>query len=141
MPKPVPEYIPGELRDQIAVLGYSGVMEYSEHLGLNPQRLLSVFGGKHTKLKPYWNLSRRAGMTMDSLAEAMINGRLESIVSALCKKENRSIRSLSISIDASDSFLSARLRGEKGLNGLQAYIEVAQALGWTLEKLAENCLR
>lgn len=141
MPRPTPDIVPGELREEIARLGYAGIMEYSEHIGLNPQRLLSNFAGKHSKLRPYVALAEYAGITLDQLAGKMASGEIGSFIEQLAKRDGISVRALSLKIGASENFLHQRIKGGIYLNGLQGYIEVAHALGWTLDRWAKVCLR
>lgn len=142
MPKPLPDYIPGEIRDQIASGGYAGVIEYGEHIGLKRgARLLDVFGGTNPKLRPYKMLADYAGITLDEIVSLMLSGRIGPFITELAEKENLSISKLSKRIGVSDDFLGKRIRGGVYTNGLSNYIEVAQALGWSLDKLAKSCLR
>lgn len=141
MPKPTPDYIPGEIRDQIAALGYSGVGEYSEHIGLNRVRLLSVFAGPSSTLRLYKALADSLSVSMDELKSLILSGELEAEVTALAKQQGISLNQLSMRLGASHTFLARRLRAGRNPNGLQSYIEVADALGWSLQKLTEMCLR
>lgn len=141
MPKPTPDYIPGEIRDQIAALGYSGVTEYSEHIGLNRVRLLSVFAGPSSTLRLYKALADALGVSMDQLKSLILTGQLAEAIAALAKRRGVSLNQLSMQIGASHTFLARRLKSGCNPNGLQSYIEVAEALGWSLQKLTETCLR
>lgn len=141
MPKPLPDYIPVEIRDQIISGGYTGVMEYSEHLGLKPARLLGVFGGNAGKLRPYVNFADFVGITLDELAGKMLSGQLGTFIEETARRHGVSVSKLERLANVSDGFLEKKIKSGIYTNGLQGYIEVAHALGWSLEKLAKSCLR
>lgn len=140
MPKPTPEYIPGELRDQIAAMGFSGVLELSESVGLSRTRLLRVFGTNHGKLIPYYNFSKFAGVTMDELAALMVSGKMGDLIDRVAKEKNLSVNAMEKVICVGEGFLKNKRTGKCTANGLRTYIEVANALGWSLQKLTEICL-
>jgi len=140
MPRPTPDDIPGEIRDQITALGYSGIMEYSEHLGLNGQRLLTIFRAKHSALKVYVRLCKRLGITLDALAEIIAAGELQSLLQSFAAKEQKSLRQLSVELGASSGFLAEKIR-TPGLGMLTTYIEVSQVLNKSLQEFAEILLR
>lgn len=140
MPRPTPDYIPGELRDHIASLGYSGVTEYTEHIGLNRARLLKLFSGNQARLRPYFNFCQFAQISLDEMASLMETGKISTLILRLSEKHNCSINHLEKISNVGQGFLRLRMRGDGNMNGLQSYIEVAKALGWSLDKLAKVCL-
>jgi len=139
VPKPLPDYLPGEIREEITLLGYSGILDYTEKkLGLKRTRLVSVFSGKHTRLRQYKALADFLGLSLDALALLEAGGTLPKVVLKKCQ-------ALQIPLVAAEratgcSWLTHKVSGQYSGSGLKTYTEVAAALGWSLEKLAKVCL-
>lgn len=140
MPKPTPDDLPGEIRDLIAAHGYTGAGELGEHLGLSHQRLLTVCRSKKAGLKIYIRLAGRLNLSLDQLVSRIEAGELPGLIEKLAQRERKSLRQLSTELGASPSFLSEKLKKPEA-GALKTYIEVAQALNWSLQYFSEVLLR
>lgn len=140
MPRPTPDYIPVELKDQAAAMGLTP-KTFAEHLGFKPNRFYSFFGTPHSKLKPYIQICNAAGITLDELAIILRESKFEQLINQLEEKtDTKSVPVLARHLGISPEFIYQRVRNP-GVNGLGSYIEMAEALGWSLDTLADICSR
>ncbi|GEM_PF-3748708 len=139
MPRPTPDYIPEELVKKAAALGFTP-KTYAEHLGFRPNRFYGFFGKPHSKLKPYLLICRAAEINLDELAQILKESKFEKFIEDLQVKTGISgVGLLARSIGVSDGFIYQRIKNP-GVNGLGSYIEMSEALGWSLDTLAGLCI-
>lgn len=140
MARPTPDYIPPELKEQAAKFGLTPYT-YAQHLGLHKNRFYKFFGTNHSKLKPYLLICKAAEIELDELAVILRDGKFKKFIENLQKKTGQdSIGNLARALGISDGFIYQRINNP-GVNGLGTYIELAQALGWSLEQLSDICSR
>lgn len=137
--RPTPDYLPEELVNQAASLGYKP-KAYAKSLGLHENRFYGFFGSPHSKLKPYLQICQATSITVEELAEIISSGEFETFVNTrlLPATETSGIRACAKKIGISFDFIYDRINSP-ALNGLSAYIEMAQILGWDLDKLVQIC--
>lgn len=112
---------------------------FAEHLGLHPNRFYSFFGNPHTKLRPYIQIANEAGISLDLLATILKENQFGELVESLqTKTATKSIPALAKALAVSDQFIYQRVKN-RGLSGLGAYLEMAQTLHWSLDRLAKVC--
>lgn len=141
MPRPTPDYIPKEFQEFVAASGLTP-KEFAEQKGLNPRRFYSLFGGANLTLRPYIKIADAAEISVDDLAMAITTGRFVEIIETLKEKLHcKSPSELARLLGVSDNFILKRIKTSNDLNGLAQYKEVAERIGWTLDKLCRTCHR
>lgn len=132
MGKQSPEYWP----DELPLMGMSKV-EYSESIGLKPGRLYTFFGGNHRDLMPYCRISDHTGASLDSIYESLANGTFSQFFDK--HKKGRSLRKFCKDVGVSTAFMSDRITGKAGTNGIQEYYDMAKKMHCDLETMRIWC--
>lgn len=132
MGKQSPDYWP----DELPLMGMSKV-EYSVSKGLKPNRLYTFFGGNHKHLVPYCRLSDATGASLDSIYEALAADKFDQLINKY--KKNKSLRQFCKDVGVSPAFLSERMTGKAGTNGIQEYKDMADLIGCNLETMRIWC--
>ncbi len=132
MGKQSPDYWP----DELPLMGMSKV-EYSESIGLKPNRLYTFFGGNHKYFVPYCRLSDETGEKLDSIYEYLASGKFDQFFEK--HKKKRSLRQFCKDVGVSTAFMSDRIAGKVGTNGIQEYYDLAKKMGCNLETMRVYC--
>ena len=144
MPKPAPDYLPVEIDDKAKSLGMT-TYEYSEHLGLSRNRLYSFYAGKHEQFACYCQIADYAEISLEKLAVIAQEERWEALFERMKEKLKSETQTkvsnakLAKRLGLSAAFISARLTGKKGLNGLHPYWVMSRVQGMDLDKLRKLC--
>lgn len=142
MPHPLPEYTPDEIASEIEALGLKGLTHYSLHKGLKRNRLIHLFSSdRHPQLKSCYDLSRFCGITLDELARIAKNGEFpDFITTVLWSKQIKTVTDLERQAGLGRDVIRQRLTYPRWQAFLE-YAETAEAIGWSLEKLAQHLFR
>ncbi|MCA0314187.1 MAG: hypothetical protein LCH63_10165 [Candidatus Melainabacteria bacterium] len=138
MPKPLPSYVPAEIAFEIEQRGLSGLADFAISKGLPRHRLHALFGtSRHPKLRPFFNLTRFAGISMDAFYKEVTRGKFpELIEKILWTKQIKNISELERLADVGRDTLRARLDDKyTSWDMIEGYAETAAALDWSFEKL------
>lgn len=142
MPRVSADYIPAEIKDQALALGYSGINQYSEALGLDERKLYYFFGANHKKLRPYYNLSIFCDISLDELLAIIESKKLPGYIEKIKKRHQiKSTMQLERAAGVGQGFIKSLLRGNISTNSFNSWNQVAVSLDWTLHKLAKTALK
>lgn len=143
MPKPLPDYTPPEIADEIQSLGLSGLTHYSMMKGMTRNRLVHLFGSeRHPQLLTFFELSRFAGITLDEFIAVVKENRFnEWIERLLWSKQLANVAQLEREANLGRDSIRRRINGYEGWSSLLEYAEAAEKLGWSAEKLARWIFR
>lgn len=142
MPRPVADQVPPCIRDEIAVLGLSGLSEYAEIKGLKPCTLRSLFTNNHEPIKPYLGIVRlvnttiKPGFTIDDLVEVIEGGKAAELTERLKSATRCTTWSgLAGLIGASENFPKRFAQNQKELKALKPYVNASRKIGHPLDRL------
>lgn len=134
MPRPVSENVPQEIRDEIVVLGLTGLADYAERKNLSKAHLYSLFTSDHSQVRYLFRLSALLGISPEELNIQTNSGNLPNMLYRL--KGDAPWQVLADKVGCSDTALRRLTKEPVELKALKPYIKVADGLGWTLTKLA-----
>lgn len=148
MPKPLPDYTPPEIADEILRLQKEGISvrglcDYSQLKGMTRNRLIHLFGSeRHPQLLTFFELASFAGLTLDEFVTIVKEDRFaEFIEQLLWSKQLSNIAQLEREANLGRDSIRRRLNGYEGWSALLEYAEAAEKLGWSAEKLARWIFR
>lgn len=144
MPKPLPDYTPPEIAAEIERLRRSGIplsglTGFAEYKGLSRNRLNHLFGSKrHPQLRTYYDLSRFADVSMDELMAVIRNQDFSAWVDRLLwSRQIANVAEFERQVGLGRDAIRQRLNGYDSWSALEDYADVAEKLGWSLEKLSQ----
>lgn len=147
MPKPLPDYLPAEVRDFLTPKDGQPVIALNElalDKKLSNNRFYAFFGGSHLRIRPYKRLADWLGLTMDDLRNEVEIGKIKQhILNELASREECKgweVRDLARHLQTSDQWIYNRY-SEAHSYTLDNYKEIAEVFGWTIEKLVSVCLQ
>lgn len=141
MPKPLPDYLPDEVK---LILMSSGTTMKDMAPKKTSSRLYSFFGGTHLRIRPYKRMAEWLGISLDEMRMAIQTQTLKKLVQEKVASDphcgNWGLREISIYIQSGDDWILDRYR-EKSNHCLDSYKEVADLLGWSIDKLVTVCIQ
>lgn len=142
MPFPLPDYTPDEIRERIEALrrtGWKGgLTNYSEMIGLSTNRLNHLFGhSRHPHLVFCREVATFAGISLEELVVIAQKRTFPKLVEqVMWSKQIKTVADLERRANVGRDAIAKRLIDQDRWASLYEYKEVADALQWSLDKLA-----
>ena len=141
MPRPLPDYLPPEVRAW-AENNETHLKDLACAKQLHRARFYSFFGSSHIRVKPYKRLAEWLGIDLDALRLLIEQRKLEQAIKAKFedpKVKESNHRELAKFIGATDGWIYNRYT-ETQNTCLDGYNAVANVFGWSIEKLVSICI-
>lgn len=138
MSRPIPDYIPGRLKDDATAAGYHSIKDYCVARGFQPQWAYKFFQTPHKNhLQPYCQLAWNVlDISLDELAKIIESGSLGNSL----ELKNLSISQASKLSGLSDSKFRQLLDDRYPICSLWKYRDNAVKLRWSLDSLAKTVI-
>jgi len=137
MPRPMPDYVPVEVRDRLAARGLD-LQGLALQMGCSRTKLYSYFSCSHSQVVPYKVMAKAFGLTLEELNRYIKQGKfaelLEEKASKMgCDSTTEVARKLRLSPSLILQLRSGKLKGDS----LDSVGEIATALEMTIDELLE----